>query len=208
MIESDIDLTNIQSNRAPLTQRSLLQSQYGGITKPALTGSYLIDDEIHQLIELILRDYIDVWYKNEISSKEDFKQSIRLYIYNAVRYITYCLREVDWEQFIMNILVHNLVFQMRMLKKAKEKRSKLAQDNTLLKNEIIKAIKELTEARESSSPSTPSEQTSASEKKKVLINDLLNNGSFLQAAQNYANLKENNLIDLFFDLEAEREKGL
>lgn len=206
MIESNIDLTEIQPNRTPLTQRPFVQSQYGGITKPALTGSYLIDDQIHQLIELILRDYIDVWYKNEISSKEDFKQSIRLYIYNAVRYITFCLREVDWEQFIMNILVHNLVFQMRMLKKAKEKRSKLALDNTLLKNEIIKAIKELTEVKESSSPSA-SEQTSASEKKKILINDLLNNGSFLQAAQNYANLKENNLIELFFDLEAEREKG-
>ena len=109
----------------------------------------------------------------------------------------------------MSILVHNLVFQMRMLKKAKEKRSKLPQDNSLLRNEIVKALKELGQVRDQQAGSSAGQnaQASISEKKKILIDDLLNSGSFLQAVQGHASLKESNLIDLFFDLEAEREKG-
>jgi len=62
----------------------------------------------------------------------------------------------------LNIIAHNLVVQMRLLKKAKEKR-------------------------------TQSAKNSKSEEKPALI----------PAAQN-----EINLIELFFDLEAEIEKGI
>jgi len=61
--------------------------QKNGVTKPALTGSYIIDDEIHKIIDLIMRDYIDVWYKNEISSRNDFRQTIRFTIHNIIRYL-------------------------------------------------------------------------------------------------------------------------
>ncbi len=76
------DSTN--SLHKQLDNRSL---QNYGVTKPALTGSYLIDDEIHKIIDLIMRDYIDIWYKNEISSRDDFRQTIRSAIHNAIRYI-------------------------------------------------------------------------------------------------------------------------
>lgn len=111
----------------------------------------------------------------------------------------------------MNILAQNLVFQMRMFKKAKEKRSKLNLDNTVLKNEILKAIKELSD-QQSTSPnlqtSSSQPQNSSDKNKKILINDLLSSSSFLQAAMTAANQNESNLVELFFDLEAEKEKGI
>lgn len=70
-------------NKQPFEQRSF-QS-----LKPSLTGSYLVDDEIHKIIELIMRDFIDVWYKNEISSKDDFRLTIRTIIYSSIRYVNY-----------------------------------------------------------------------------------------------------------------------
>lgn len=109
----------------------------------------------------------------------------------------------------MNIVAHNLVTKMRMLKKAKEKRNKLNQDNTMLRNEIIKAIKELSESQgPSNSPKSQQSNSNQAHHKKILINDLLTNQSFLQAAQAAATQHESNLIELFFDLEAEKEKGI
>jgi hypothetical protein len=73
MLESEVDLIQscesastsspphfTSTNRPGLSHRPLLHTNHSG-AKPALTGSYLIDDELHQLIELILRDYVDVW---------------------------------------------------------------------------------------------------------------------------------------------------
>ena len=102
----------------------------------------------------------------------------------------------------MNILAHNLVVQMRMLKKAKEKRSKLTEDNSLIKNAIMKIINEKSEGQKSSEPPPNPHE------KKLIINDLLTNPLFLSAAKASANLSESNLIDLFFDLEAEHERGI
>ena len=126
------------------------------------------------------------FFKMKIICLIDEKQSLKL---------------IDWEQFIMNILAHNLVVQMRMLKKAKEKRSKLTEDNSLIKNAIMKIINEKSEGHKTSEASNPHE-------KKLIINDLLTNPLFLSAAKASANLSESNLIDLFFDLEAEHERGI
>ena len=74
------------------------------------------------------------------------------------------LKQTDWEQFLLNIIAHNLVVQMRLLKKAKEKRNQ-----------------------------SKTTKNSKNDEKPLLI----------PAAQN-----ETNLIELFFDLEAEIEKGV
>lgn len=82
------------------------------------------------------------------------------------------------ENFIFNILAHNLVIQMRMAKKIKEKRIRLN----------LPSI---------SSPNSSSNSSATSNQDALLTN--------LQLA---ANLEESNLIDMFFELEAELEKGI
>jgi hypothetical protein len=79
------------------------------VAKPDLTGSYQIDDELHKIIELIIRDYIDVWYKNNISSRDQFPKNVKNAIYDAIRNVTLSLKTIDWEMFLMNQLAHNLV---------------------------------------------------------------------------------------------------
>lgn len=108
----------------------------------------------------------------------------------------------------MNILANNLIIQLRMFKKAKEKRSKLNQNNNSLKNDILKALDELSNSQ-SNPDSLKSNQSSPTKErnKNILISDLLSNSSFNLAVQSDANKKESSLNDLFFDLEAEREKG-
>lgn len=76
------------------------------------------------------------------------------------------MKQTDWEQFLLNIIAHNLVLQMRLLKKAKEKRNKLKAASTATTNALDK------------------EQL------------------------NQTAINESNLIDMFFDLEAELEKGI
>ena len=85
----------------------------------------------------------------------------------------------------MNILAHNLVIQMRIYKKAKEKRLNAPIPSSVLMNK-------LNSSTGSNSPS-------------------INNGNssnLMAAAQAIAASNETNLIDMFFDLEAEIEKGI
>jgi hypothetical protein len=138
--------------------------------KPSLTGSYLIDEELHKIIDLFIRDYIEAWYSTEISIRQDFAQLIRSSMYSAIRHVTLCMKTIDWEHFIMNILTHNLVIQMRMLKKTKENRTFC------------------------SSPQLNSPKTISSQSSKM------------QQAQLQATLNEANLVDAFFELEAQIEK--
>jgi len=97
-----------------------------------------------------------------------------------------------------------------MFKKAKEKCSKLDPENKVLKNEILKAIKELSDQQAvlSNSINSQSQNVPSEKNKKILINDLLSNSSFLQAAKMAANQNETSLVEFFFDLEAEKEKGI
>lgn len=82
----DINLESEQDSTIAETTNSIGSINSVSI-KPSLTGSYQIDDELHKIIDLIIRDYIDAWYKTDISSKEDFSKTIRVTIYNAVRYV-------------------------------------------------------------------------------------------------------------------------
>lgn len=155
-------------------QRSILNM------KPSLTGSYMVDDELHMIIELFIRDYVDSWYKTNISSKDDFTQLVRLNVYNAIRHFNLCLKTLDCEHFLMNILAHNLVIQMRILKKSKEKVSSASNS---IKNNIIASS--------------------------ILNNDTTSSAKLLlTASQSIAAQNESNLIDTFFDLEAEIEKNV
>ena len=167
---------------------------------------------------MVIRDYIDSWYKTTISSKEDFGQSVRVLIYNSIRnfnkwlaqYIFFSflftqnmliyfnknscfsipyrsLKSIDWEQFIISIVAHSLIVQMRILKKAREK----------LKNTNSPLLSL------SSSTTTPTTTKSSSES---LTNS--NYPKLFGNAINKAKTNENNLIEMFFDLEVEIEKSI
>jgi hypothetical protein len=92
-MDSSIESIHESSNESELINST--GSVSSAMIKPSLTGSYLIDDELHKIIDLIIRDYVEVWYKADISNKEDFIKTIRVSIYNAVRYVN------SWYLFIL-----------------------------------------------------------------------------------------------------------
>ena len=84
-MDSSIESTHESSNESELINST--GSVSSAMIKPSLTGSYLIDDELHKIIDLIIRDYVEAWYKTDISNKEEFIKTVRISIYNAVRYV-------------------------------------------------------------------------------------------------------------------------
>ena len=170
--------------QAPSSSNPTVASQR--IAKPSLTGSYRIDDELHQIIELLLRDYCDYWYRENISNREEFIQALRIALFNAMRYASSCLKTIDWEHFFMNIVAHNLVIQMRLLKKAREKR------NTLNSSGANAQAFNLLSGTAGSSSSTIK----------------IPKSTLVSAAHTAAHANESMLIEVFFDLEAELEKNM
>lgn len=73
----------------------------GSYVKPSLTGSYLIDNELHKIIDYLIRDYVDGWYKSDISSKEEFTKILRAKIYNAIHYFN--SRWIDFFIILINL---------------------------------------------------------------------------------------------------------
>jgi hypothetical protein len=119
------------------------------------------------------------------------------------------MKTIDWEHFIMNILTHNLVIQMRMLKKAKEKReASPSTPSSSPSSNILNKINSSTSAN-----STPTSNTNTNTSSNTPLFSSFNmptafNSSKMLAAQSKAALNESNLIDTFYELEAEIEKGI
>ncbi|CAF0922022.1 unnamed protein product [Brachionus calyciflorus] len=143
--------------------------------KPSLTGLYLVDDELHRIIDLIIRDFIDEWYKNEISGRDEFSNYIRNLIYYSIRQTNQCLKLIDWENFFTNVLAQNLVVQIRMFKKAREK---------LKKNQKSESINPALNLKNQS------------------------NETLFKNAQSIAQNNQKSLVEGFFDIEADFEKGI
>jgi hypothetical protein len=111
----------------------------------------------------------------------------------------------------MNILTHNLVIQMRMLKKAKEKRD--ASPSTPLSSSTI--LNKLTSS--TNVAITPTSNSNASSSVPLFStfntpNSFTSSTSInpnkMLAAQSKAALNETSLIETFYELEAEIEKGI
>ena len=193
--ESEIELTNSTSSCSSLNRANGGSQQAAKVfqfdqksilnLKPTLTDSYLVDDELHKIIELVIRDFIEAWYRPNISHNEEFSQSIRILIYNAIRQINQCLKTVDWEQFFLSFLAQNLLIQMRMFKKARDKVKvhTSATTNSIVNNASVKL-------------------TSF---KSINSNSQATNEAIFCTLQSIGNANEASLNDLFFELESELE---
>ena len=111
----------------------------------------------------------------------------------------------------MNILTHNLVIQMRMLKKAKEKRE--ASQSTPSSSPSSNILNKLNSSTNANTTPTSNTNTSTNASSNTPLFSSFNmptafNSSKMLAAQSKAALNESNLIDTFYELEAEIEKGI
>jgi sorting nexin-13 len=86
-----------------------------------LTGIPVIDEQLYETIDLFVRDYVEIWYKTQISSDESFIQDVKNGIYITIRHLTERLREIDWLDFCTGTVVDSFATHVRLYRNAKER---------------------------------------------------------------------------------------
>ncbi|CAF3462425.1 unnamed protein product [Rotaria socialis] len=86
-----------------------------------LTGIPVIDEPLSEAIDLFVRDYIEVWYKTQVSSDESFIRDVKNGIYITIQHLAERLREIDWLDFCTGTVVDSFATHVRLYRKAKER---------------------------------------------------------------------------------------
>ncbi|CAF1006302.1 unnamed protein product [Adineta ricciae] len=89
--------------------------------RASLTGVSDIDEPLYELIDLFVRDYVEIWYKTQLSSDELFVEDVKNGIYTAIRHLSERLREIDWLEFCTGTIVDSFATHVRLYRKAKER---------------------------------------------------------------------------------------
>ncbi|CAF0850409.1 unnamed protein product [Adineta steineri] len=118
-----------RTNKTPFTKRKLvthidtddINAPLKSNDRPSLTGISVIDDQLHESIELFIRDYVETWYKTQISSNELFIQDFKNGIYKTIRHLAERLREIDWLDFCTGTLVDSFATHVRLYRNATER---------------------------------------------------------------------------------------
>ncbi|CAF1121477.1 unnamed protein product [Rotaria sp. Silwood1] len=87
----------------------------------SLTGIPVIDEQLYEAIDLFVRDYVEVWYKTQLSSDESFIRDVKNGIYITIQHLAERLREIDWLDFCTGTVVDSFATHVRLYRKAKER---------------------------------------------------------------------------------------
>ncbi|XP_060136719.1 sorting nexin-13 isoform X2 [Zootoca vivipara] len=85
-----------------------------------LTGAYIIDEPLQQVIQFSLRDYVQYWYYT-LSDDESFLLEIRQALQNALIQFSSRTKEVDWQPYFTTRLVDDFTTHLRVFRKAQQR---------------------------------------------------------------------------------------
>lgn len=94
-------------------------SEYDSHDGEAYTGDAKIDEQINDLINLLLRDYVHSWYSS-VSSNQEFVNELRLVLQTIVRLLVGRLSKIDKLRYITTKLVDNFVAHLKLYRMAKQ----------------------------------------------------------------------------------------
>lgn len=83
------------------------------------TGDAKIDEQINDLINLVLRDYVYSWYSN-VSSNQEFINELKLVIQTIIRLLVGRISKIDKIHYITTKLVDNFVQHLKLYRMAKQ----------------------------------------------------------------------------------------
>ncbi|CAI4223878.1 unnamed protein product [Auanema sp. JU1783] len=89
----------------------------------SMTGSAAMDSELEQILNLVLRDYIDSWYK-QFSTDELFKESLKRTTRRSISALSQSVKRVDWNTFFTRHLIDDFASHLRLYRMATEKAEK------------------------------------------------------------------------------------
>jgi len=82
-----------------------------------LTGSFFIDDELQEILNHILRDYVEHWY-SLITDNVEFLFDVRQALQHIITVISNRCKEVDWLPFLTTRLVDNVATHIQIYREA------------------------------------------------------------------------------------------
>lgn len=83
-----------------------------------LTGSQVIDEELQDILDFIIRDYVHPWY-DQLSENEEFCYELRLVAQNIIIAFSNRVKEVDWIPYLTTRLVDDAASHIRLYRQAR-----------------------------------------------------------------------------------------
>ncbi|XP_070582619.1 sorting nexin-13 isoform X5 [Erythrolamprus reginae] len=93
-----------------------------------LTGAYIIDEPLQQIIQFSLRDYVQYWYYT-LSDDESFLLEIRQTLQNALIQFSSRTKEIDWQPYFTTRIVDDFTTHLRVFRKAQQRISERDDQN-------------------------------------------------------------------------------
>ncbi|XP_058808919.1 sorting nexin-13-like isoform X2 [Phymastichus coffea] len=119
----------IKSSKENLSQRTKkIQEQFLAESKKKVaftldrrvTGSHVIDESLQEILDFVLRDYIEPWY-SVLTNDEEFTKSVRDTAQKIAINIANRVKEVDWIPYLTTRLVDDAASHMRLYRQARAK---------------------------------------------------------------------------------------
>ncbi|CAD5210940.1 unnamed protein product [Bursaphelenchus okinawaensis] len=107
-----------------------------------VTGSPQLDDLIHQILDNLIKSYIDPWY-TQLSKNRSFPNSLKRCACRALAVLSERLKRVDWTVLLTRQLVDDVASHFRLFRLARERRMEQEQkvkDGLQSKAEDIESI--------------------------------------------------------------------
>ncbi|XP_057319343.1 sorting nexin-13-like isoform X2 [Microplitis mediator] len=85
-----------------------------------VTGSHIIDESLQEILDFIIRDYVEPWY-SVLTNDEEFIKSVRDTAQKIAINIANRVKEVDWIPYLTTRLVDDVASHMRLYRQARAK---------------------------------------------------------------------------------------
>nr|XP_006822119.1 PREDICTED: sorting nexin-13-like [Saccoglossus kowalevskii] len=89
-----------------------------------LTGAFIIDEPLQEVLQLAFRYYVQTWYHGKISDHEEFLHYLRQTTQSVIIAFSNRSKEVEWVPYLTRQLVDDFASHLRLFRKAHEKLSK------------------------------------------------------------------------------------
>ncbi|KAF7987405.1 hypothetical protein HCN44_003167 [Aphidius gifuensis] len=85
-----------------------------------VTGSHIIDESLQEILDFIIRDFIESWY-NDLTNDDEFIKSVRDTAQKIAINIANRFKNVDWIQYLTTRLVDDVASHLRLYRQSRAK---------------------------------------------------------------------------------------
>ncbi|XP_076756780.1 sorting nexin-13 [Xylocopa sonorina] len=204
VIESEREDLNKKTEKLRQFILDLSQQKMTFTLDRRITGSRVIDESLQEILDFIIRDYVEPWY-SIVTDDEEFIYSVRDTAQKIAINIANRVKGVDWIPYLTTRLVDDAASHVRLYRQArtriKQLRSKKLQKGSASSSTSSGTPKKTPTHRRNKSETDVSWYSQS----KFYIPNL---SSLTEPIENNDEKEEESLEKIFFDLEVQMENGL